>query len=214
MTNEELVKAYQDGNKSALDELLENNSGMVHKMTIRYKGFCTGTIEVADLLQEGNIGLIIAADKYDFQNEKKASFTTYAFLWIKQRMLRFLKQRYTGSKEVSLWMPVGDDLELADTLPDDKDYILKTEETIWYMEVREELQEVMKESLTLKQREVIELRYGFDRAEPATRNEVSEILGINTSQVRNLEEQSLRNIRRSTWGRLRVLEMKQEHDSR
>lgn len=214
MTNEELVRAYRDGNKSALDEILDKNKGMVYKVVLRYKGFCNGIIEIDDLIQEGNIGLIVAADKYDFKSDKKASFSTYAFFWIRQKILRFLQSKYKGQKEISLWSSIGDDLELADTLADSEDHILKAEETIWYKDIHNELEEVMHECLSLKQREVIELRYGFDKVEPATIESVSEMLGLKVKDVKSLESKSLMNIRRSKWGRLRVLEMRQEHDSR
>ena len=90
MTNEELVYLYQQGNKNALEELIENNKGIVFKLVNKFNIDYNHTIEKEDLEQEGYIGLVIAAEKYDFNNDNKASFITYAINWIYQRIYRFV----------------------------------------------------------------------------------------------------------------------------
>ena len=68
MTNEELVKLYQEGNKKALDKLLEDNKRIVYKIANKFK-ITNNSIDNDDLIQEGMLGLIIAADKYNFEKE-------------------------------------------------------------------------------------------------------------------------------------------------
>ena len=108
MTNEELVKLYQLGDKQALEQLIEKNKGIVIKLVNKYYIDKTSSINREDLDQEGMIGLIIAANKYDLNNPKKASFITYAVFWVNQRLNRFVRQRNTNN-EISLNKRIGED---------------------------------------------------------------------------------------------------------
>ena len=65
--------------------ILEGNLRLVVKLALRY---CNLGLSFLDLIQEGNIGLIKAIDK--FKPEKGYRFTTYATWWIQQSMMRAL----------------------------------------------------------------------------------------------------------------------------
>src|SRR3712207_7622501 len=93
MTNEELVYLYQQGDKQVLDSLIEQNKGIVYKLVNKFYVEGTNSIDKEDLEQEGIIGLIIAAGKYDLNNPKKAKFITYAIHWIYSKINRYIKQR-------------------------------------------------------------------------------------------------------------------------
>lgn len=58
MSNEELVQLYEDGNKGALDKLVELNRGMVYKLANRFYTEKTNSIDKEDLEQEGFMGLM------------------------------------------------------------------------------------------------------------------------------------------------------------
>jgi RNA polymerase primary sigma factor len=73
------VKAGQD----AKEEMVKANLRLVVSIARRYDG---KELQLADLIQEGNIGLMRAADKYDY--EKGFKFSTYATWWIRQAMTR------------------------------------------------------------------------------------------------------------------------------
>ena len=73
MNNEELVELYQQGDKQALDKLIEGNGGIVRKLAIKYNNI-NDLLEFDDLIQAGYIGLINAANKYDNTLENKANF--------------------------------------------------------------------------------------------------------------------------------------------
>ena len=73
------VKAGQD----AKEEMVKANLRLVVSIARRYDG---KELQLADLIQEGNIGLMRAADKYD--HEKGFKFSTYATWWIRQAMTR------------------------------------------------------------------------------------------------------------------------------
>lgn len=69
MTNEELVSMYQQGDEQALGQLVEHNKGIVHKMVNRFYLDSISALDKEDLIQEGFIGLIMAAEKYKTSKE-------------------------------------------------------------------------------------------------------------------------------------------------
>ena len=78
----ELRQAIRDGDE-ALEHLVKANLRLVVSIARRYDG---RELPLADLIQEGNIGLMRAAEKYDW--EKGFKFSTYATWWIRQAMMR------------------------------------------------------------------------------------------------------------------------------
>jgi len=74
-------KIHNDDNE-ALDMLVRHNLKFVISLAIEYKKRCSASLY--DLICEGNVGLVIAAKKYDYR--KGAKFSTYAAWWIKHAM--------------------------------------------------------------------------------------------------------------------------------
>jgi RNA polymerase primary sigma factor len=68
--------------------LIEANLRLVIHVARRYKGF---EMDLMDLIQEGNLGLIHAVDKYDYRKGYK--FSTYAIWWIRQAITRALTEQ-------------------------------------------------------------------------------------------------------------------------
>lgn len=71
------------GDKQATETLIVSNLRLVVSIAKRYKG---RGLPMTDLIQEGNIGLMVAAKKFDL--DKNCRFSTYATYWIKQYILR------------------------------------------------------------------------------------------------------------------------------
>ena len=91
LTKEEeiiLLTRIKQGDKRAKDIMIERNIRLVIKMARKYSG---QGLELLDLIQEGNIGLIIAVDRFDL--EKDCKFSTYATWWIKQVMTRAIDDK-------------------------------------------------------------------------------------------------------------------------
>lgn len=81
----ELSKLIQDGSREAKKRLTESNLRLVVKIARSYSSSGVGLL---DLIQEGNIGLMKAVEKYDYR--KNVRFSTYAAWWIRQAIVRAL----------------------------------------------------------------------------------------------------------------------------
>ncbi|MDR2730454.1 MAG: RNA polymerase sigma factor RpoD/SigA [Treponema sp.] len=84
----ELSKLIQKGNTTAFHKLINCNLRLVVKIARLYS---TSNIPIMDLIQEGNLGLMRAAEKYD--HLKNVRFCTYASWWIKQSISRYITNK-------------------------------------------------------------------------------------------------------------------------
>jgi RNA polymerase primary sigma factor len=84
----ELGHRVQQNDKAALEELVKSNLRFVVSYAKRYRN---QHVLFLDLINEGNIGLIHAAKKYD--PEKNVKFITYAVWWIRQAILHALSEQ-------------------------------------------------------------------------------------------------------------------------
>jgi RNA polymerase primary sigma factor len=83
-----LSRRVLQGDDSARQTLIEANLRLVVRIAKKYM---TRDVSLLDLIQEGNLGLIKAASKYDFR--KHVRFSTYASWWIKQAIVRALSNK-------------------------------------------------------------------------------------------------------------------------
>ncbi|WP_195954466.1 sigma-70 family RNA polymerase sigma factor [Clostridium tertium] len=206
--NEELLKLYKKGYKKALDKLIENNIGIIKKIAIKYNGI-NRELELDDLIQEGILGLIVAANKYDFNNKKKAKFITFAVFYIDRYLHSCVNGR--SSKEIgnnklfssctSLNMPIGEEGEtgeLGDFI-EGVDYGFENvEEKIYLHKLRIDLEGAMIDFNKLEEREVLKYRYGWNTS-PMSLNEIGEIFNMSGNRIRNIEGRALAKLRNSRW---------------
>ena len=83
-----LALRIKDGDQKAVDTLVEHNLRLVVSIAKHYTG-CG--LSLLDLIQEGNVGLIEAAKKYDV--DKGFRFSTYATWWVRQKIGRALSDQ-------------------------------------------------------------------------------------------------------------------------
>jgi RNA polymerase primary sigma factor len=84
----ELGRRVQENDKEALEELVKSNLRFVVSYAKRYRN---AHVLFLDLINEGNVGLIHAAKKYD--PDKNVKFITYAVWWIRQAILHALSEQ-------------------------------------------------------------------------------------------------------------------------
>ncbi len=81
-----LSKRIENGDKKAVQLLVQSNLRLV--VSVAKKFSASHKFSIMDLIQEGNMGLMAAANKYHYSF--KTRFSTYAYTWILQYMLRFV----------------------------------------------------------------------------------------------------------------------------
>lgn len=190
------TRARQDDTE-ARNQLIHAHLPLVVRVAKIYMPPCD---EIMDLIQEGNIGLIYAVDKFDPTRGTK--FSTYAFFWINKHIQRFLN--HEPDALVSLDMEITDSSEyllLSDTIAD-RPTILGGQ-TIQHIDAKienEELQSKVREMLSHlpeREREVIRLLYGLDNYPVLSRNEVAQIIGVTPQFISRIRIDSLRQLEKA-----------------
>ena len=85
----EIARKAQDGDEEAKQKLIKANLKLV--VTIAKKAIHVSNLPIIDLIQEGNIGLMVAANKFNYKLGYK--FATYASWWIKQAMFKAISEQ-------------------------------------------------------------------------------------------------------------------------
>ena len=94
----ELAKKIKQGNVEAKKQLISANLRLAATVASKIKN---GNMAFSDLLQEANMGLMIAVDKYDYTLGFK--FSTYATWWIKQSVLKAISEQ-SGCVKVPVYV--------------------------------------------------------------------------------------------------------------
>ena len=186
-----LANLARQGDAEAREQLIHAHLRMVINIARQYQ---RPDVEMLDLIQEGNIGLIYAVDKFDPTRGTK--FSTYAFFWINKHIQRFLN--HEPDALVSLDMELTDSSEyllLSDTIADRPS--LLGSQTIQHIDAKIEYEEQQSKvrhllaSLPPREREVIRLLYGMDLRRSYTVSEVAKMLRISKVRVCQLRDRAL-----------------------
>lgn len=237
----EFAKLAEKGEQEAIDSLINSNLRLVVSIAKKYMG---RGMDLLDLVQEGNTGLMRAVEKFDWRRGFK--FSTYATWWIRQAVTRAIadqartiripvhmfetinKYRRTArkleqkldreptSEEVakememeiekaqhierisqrptSLETPIGkeEDSRLKEFIPDDDSKA--PEEIASYNLLRTHVEEVL-ETLSPRERRVLQLRFGLADGKSRTLEEVGQMFGVTRERIRQIEAKALRKLR-------------------
>ena len=190
-----LTILIQQGDEQARQTLIEHNLRLVTHIA---KTYYHPKVELLDLIQEGNLGLIEAVDR--FKPEMGHRFSTFAVWWIRKRILRYL-----GRSEdlVRLDTPIkgeeGEALCLGDTIMDEEtilggpacegqDTQLEQEENRQQMRQRIAL-------LSEREKEVLMMLYGVTEERALTPQEVAERLGVSIRRFYHIRDRALKKLK-------------------
>ena len=152
-------------------------------------------VSTEDLISIGTIGLIKAIET--FKAEKKIKLATYASRCIENEILMHLRRTTKLKLEVSFDEPLnvdwdGNELLLSDILGTDPDIVSRDLED----SVDKELLYKALETLTERERDIIELRFGLKNEQPQTQKQVADAMGISQSYISRIEKRIIKRLRR------------------
>lgn len=190
-----LTILIQQGDEQARQTLIEHNLRLVTHIA---KTYYHPKVELLDLIQEGNLGLIEAVDR--FNPEMGHRFSTFAVWWIRKRILRYL-----GKSEnlVRLDTPIkgeeGEALCLGDTIMDEEtilgDPACEGQDT--QLE-QEESRQQMRQRIALlseREKEVLMMLYGVTEERALTPQEVAERLGVSIRRFYHIRDRALKKLK-------------------
>ena len=179
------------GDKTARAKLIEHNLRLVAHIIKKYYG---NSAEQDDLISIGTIGLIKAVSTFDY--EKGARFATYASRCIENEILMYFRNKKKYAQDVSFTEPIdsdkdGNTLSFIDIMADERSVAEDIEDKLR----DERLYKVIGDTLSLREKEIIYLRYGLDGRRSYTQREVAKHLGISRSYVSRIEKKALETLR-------------------
>jgi RNA polymerase primary sigma factor len=177
-------------------QMLQANLRLVIHIAHRYRD---RGVPLLDLIQEGNLGLMRAVDK--FEPRRGLRFVTYAHWWIRQDLSGALGWTPQEVEElliavqpiVQLQQPITDDgTALQDVLADTQ--TPQPEVLIAEEQVRRGVHACLGH-LTEREALILRLRYGLDACEPQSLQEIGDVLGLSRERVRQLEQRAFAKLR-------------------
>jgi RNA polymerase sigma-K factor len=186
-------KAYldklQQGSLEARNKLIEHNLRLVAHVVRKYE---SSGEDMEDLISIGTIGLIKAIRTYN--HDRGVKLATYAARCIENEVLMHLRNIRKLRQEVSIYDPIGYDKEgneisLMDILTTDSEIIDIIETRMQGKKIKDKM-----DTLSGREREVIEMRYGLFNGLKGTQREIAKELGISRSYVSRIEKRAVNKL--------------------
>ncbi len=169
---EKMIKKLNNNDFQARQVLVEHNLRLVVYIAKKFEN--TG-IGIEDLVSIGTIGLMKAINT--FNAGKNIKLATYASRCIENEILMYLRRSNRIKGEISIDEPLNQDGDGNELLLSD---ILGTEEDVTYRKIEEEVDRVLLKDaitkLTSREKNIMELRFGFKTGIEKTQKEVADML--------------------------------------
>ena len=181
---EYLLKKHFKGDKNARSKLIEHNLRLVAHIAKKYASNAQDNEEYISI---GTIGLIKGIDS--FSEDKGFKLSTYCSRCVENEILMHLRSNKKTSGDVSMNSVIGtdkdgNDMELIDIIEQEGTDPI---DNIYNKVVTKEMLKYINESLTDRERKVINMRYGLAGEEEKTQQEVADLLKISRSYVSRIE---------------------------
>ena len=181
---EKILKKISEGNENMRQILVEHNLRLVVYIAKKFEN--TG-IGIEDLISIGTIGLMKAINTFNL--DKNIKLATYASRCIENEILMYLRRSNKIKGEISIDEPLnqdgdGNELLLSDILGTEGDITSRRIED----EVDKALLKISIDKLSSRERNIMELRFGFGNGVEKTQKEVLSLLGISQSYISRLEK--------------------------
>ena len=239
----ELALKAKAGDKAARDRILRANLRFVVSVAKKFRG---QGLPLSDLINEGNIGLITALDK--FEPDKGYHFISYAVWWIRQSIMKAISEKGRTVRlplnrsnelmqiqkaqkalmhEKETIEPSSEDIAVAtgldaklvnDLLAISEDVIsfdspvkkgedsdstfgdfiedesTGPEEMVMQGSLKEAVDSLL-DTLSDKERDIIERRFGLNNRKPMSLKEIGEVYGLTKERIRQIEKRALERLR-------------------
>ncbi len=189
---EEALNKLSNGDNESRQLLVEHNLRLVVYIAKKFENTCVG---IEDLISIGTIGLMKAINT--FNKDKNIKLATYASRCIENEILMFLRRSNRIKSEISIDEPLnqdgdGNELLLSDILGTESDVTSRRIED----EVDKKLLRASIERLSKREKNIMELRFGFGNGEEKTQKEVADLLGISQSYISRLEKKIMNKMKK------------------
>ena len=185
------LELLKNGDEEARNILIEKNLRLVAHVCKKYS---STNIDLDDLISIGTIGLIKGISSFD--PSKSVKLSTYVSRCIDNEILMFLRSNKKLGAEVFLEDPIGKDKDdntvtLQEVLENNEKNI---EDEVDLKFKIKKLYQKMKDVLKLREKTILELRFGLDGNKPKTQNEIAKSMGISRSYVSRIETKAIEKL--------------------
>ena len=188
----EEIEKLSKGDNEAKKKLVEHNLRLVVYIAKKFENTGVG---LEDLISIGTIGLMKAINT--FNSGKNIKLATYSSRCIENEILMHLRRSNRLKSEISIDEPLnqdgdGNELLLSDILGTDDDVTSRGVED----EVDKKLLKASIAKLNSREKNIMELRFGFKTGEEKTQKEVADMLGISQSYISRLEKKIINKMKK------------------